>query len=180
MRKIAHKLLNHQIDPSAETLIIGTFNPNIEKNDADFFYGRSKNYLWTLLPIALGASSLKGKTKLEKIEFIQKYKIDFIDLISEIVIQDDEKLDYTDTLLDGKVSKWANVIEAISKLKHLKRIGFTRRTFTGVPNIREQIKKIKNHAEEQGITFKFFTTPARFYNQQKQEEWDQFFMPKDE
>jgi len=180
MRRIEHKFIDHQIDLSAETLIIGTFNPNIEKNDADFFYGRSKNYLWTLLPVALGASNLKEKTKLEKVEFIQKHKIDFIDLISEIMIRDDEKLNYTDTLLDGKVSKWTDVIEVISKLKHLKRIGFTRRTFAGVPNIQEQIEKIKSYAEQRGIFFQFFTTPARFYNQLKQEEWNLFLMPRDE
>ena len=38
MRKIAHKLLNHQIDPSAETLIIGTFNPPILKKTTLIFF----------------------------------------------------------------------------------------------------------------------------------------------
>ena len=175
MTKIKHRFINHQIDPNTETLIIGTFNPDIQENPAEFFYGRNKNYLWTLLPTAFEESNLKGKTKLEKIAFIKKHKIDFIDLISEIEVQDNEKLNYTDTLIDGKVSEWTKIIEAISKLQHLKRIGFTRRTFARVPNIQQQIEEVKQHADEKGILFQFLTTPARFYNQQKQEEWGHFF-----
>lgn len=175
MIRIKHKFISHQIDPNTETLIIGTFNPDIEVNKAEFFYGRSKNYLWTLLPIALGDDNLKEKTKPEKIAFIKKHKIDFIDLISEIKVQDNEKLNYTDTLIDGKVIEWTKIIEEISKLQHLKRIGFTRRTFARVPNIQQKIEVIKQHAEQNGILFQFLTTPARFYNQQKQEEWSLFF-----
>lgn len=176
MSKIKHKFIDHQIDPNTETLIIGTFNPDIEGNKAEFFYGRSRNYLWTLIPTALGNNSLKGKTRSEKVEFIKKHKIDFIDLISEIEVHDNETLNYTDTLIDGKTNEWNKVIEAISKLKHLKRIGFTRRTFAGVPNIKKKIEEIKNHAEQRGIVFQFLTTPARFYNERKQEEWKQFLI----
>ncbi len=175
MIRIKHKFIDHQIDPNTETLIIGTFNPDIEGNKAEFFYGRSKNYLWTLLPTAFEESNLKGKTKTEKIAFIKKHKIDFIDLISEIEVQDDEKLNYTDTLIDGKVTEWTEVIEEISKLQHLNRIGFTRRTFSGIPNIKQQIEEVKKYADQNGILFQFLTTPARFYNQQKQEEWSLFF-----
>lgn len=175
MTKIKHRFLHHQINPSTETLIIGTFNPDIRENPAEFFYGRNKNYLWTLLPTAFEESNLKGKTKPEKIAFIKKHKIDFIDLISEIELQDNEKLNYTDTLIDGKVTEWTKIIEAISKLQYLKRIGFTRRTFARVPNIQQKIEEVKQHADQEGIIFRFLTTPARFYNQQKQEEWDHFF-----
>jgi G:T/U-mismatch repair DNA glycosylase len=175
MTRIKHKFIDHQIDPNTETLIIGTFNPEIEGNKAEFFYGRSKNYLWTLVPIALGYDNLKGNTKHEKIAFIKKHKIDFIDLISEIEVQDNEKLNYTDTLIDGKVTEWTKIIEEISNLKHLKRIGFTRRTFSSVPNIQQKIGEVIQHADRKGIIFRFLTTPARFYNQQKQEEWSHFF-----
>lgn len=175
MTKIKHRFINHQINPSTETLIIGTFNPDIRENPAEFFYGRNKNYLWTLLPTAFEESNLKGKRKPEKIAFIKKHKIDFIDLISEIEVQDNEKLNYTDTLIDGKVTEWTKIIEAISKLQHLKRIGFTRRTFARVPNIKQQLEEVKKHADQNGILFRFLTTPARFYNQQKQEEWSHFF-----
>lgn len=174
MTKIKHRFIHHQIAPDTETLIIGTFNPDIRENPAEFFYSRSKNYLWTLVPIALGDDNLKGKTKPEKIAFIKKHKIDFIDLISEIEVQDNEKLNYTDTLIDGKVTKWAKIKEEISKLQHLKRIGFTRRTFAKVPNIQKKIEEVKHHADQKGIIFQFLTTPARFYNQRKQEEWDLF------
>lgn len=175
MIRIKHKFIDHQIDPNTETLIIGTFNPDIEVNKAEFFYGRSKNYLWTLLPTAFEESNLKGNDRSIKEAFIRKCKIDFIDLIAEIEVQDNEKLNYTDTLIDGKVIEWTKIIEEISKLQHLKRIGFTRRTFARVPNIQQKIEEVKQHAEKNGILFQFLTTPARFYNQQKQEEWSLFF-----
>mgnify|MGYP000203195880 CR=1 FL=1 len=54
MKTIKHKFLDHNINPKAEMLFLGTFNPETENNDADFFYGRSRNYLWKLLPLAIG------------------------------------------------------------------------------------------------------------------------------
>ncbi len=40
MTKITHRFRNHVIDPETETLIIGTFNPEVESTDAEFFYER--------------------------------------------------------------------------------------------------------------------------------------------
>jgi hypothetical protein len=87
MIKIPHRFLDHQIDPETETLIIGTFNPETANNEAEFFYGRSRNYLWRLLPLAFGEKNLKEHTKQEKLEFIKKHHIDFIDLIEEIEVE---------------------------------------------------------------------------------------------
>ncbi len=44
MSTIKHRFLDHQINPETEILILGTFNPETEKNEADFFYGRNRNY----------------------------------------------------------------------------------------------------------------------------------------
>lgn len=51
---IGHKFIDHQLNPNTMVLIVGTFNPNVNNNEADFFYGRNRNYLWRLLPIAFG------------------------------------------------------------------------------------------------------------------------------
>lgn len=59
MITVQHRFLDHQINPDTETLIIGTFNPDAADNNADFFYGRSRNYLWRLLPLAYGETDLK-------------------------------------------------------------------------------------------------------------------------
>ncbi len=78
---IEHKFLNHKINSQTKILIVGTFNPNAKNNSADFFYGRSRNYLWRILSVAYNNKDLKEASKHKKIEFINKHKIDFADLI---------------------------------------------------------------------------------------------------
>jgi len=74
MKRIKHRFINHTINPKTEILIIGTFNPDTEENIADFFYGRSRNFLWTLLATAYNEASLKGQPRDEKLKFIEKIK----------------------------------------------------------------------------------------------------------
>lgn len=173
MAVIKHRFLDHQIDPKTEKLIIGTFNPETEKNDADFFYGRSRNFLWKLLPTAFEEESLKGKPKAEKIDFIRKHKIDFIDLILEVEV--DEVSNYKDYYLDKKVSEWRNILTEIKKLSNLKRVCFTRISFSDIPNMKSKIEKIRSSCEERKIKFQYLPTPARFYRADKQEIWSNFF-----
>jgi G:T/U-mismatch repair DNA glycosylase len=66
MIPIAHKFVNKKIDPDTEILIIGTFNPDTAGNEADFFYGRQRNFLWTLLPYAFGEANLKNASRNDK------------------------------------------------------------------------------------------------------------------
>ena len=62
MTKIKHRFVDHKIDVNTEILVVGTFNPETPENIADFFYGRQRNFLWTLMPTAFGENSLKGKS----------------------------------------------------------------------------------------------------------------------
>lgn len=173
MTKIRHRFLTHEINPKTETLIIGTFNPDTKENIADFFYGRQRNYLWKLIPTAFGELSLKDKVKDEKLKFIEKHKLDFIDLISEVEV--DEVANYDDSYLDNRVTKWRNVISEIEKLPNLKKVCLTRKSFGDTPNMKTKIDEIKSHCENKKIPFQFLATPARFYNQIKQTEWSNFF-----
>jgi G:T/U-mismatch repair DNA glycosylase len=178
MKTIKHKFLNHKINPITEILIIGTFNPDTPGNGADFFYGRGRNFLWKLLPLAFNEPDLKGANKEEKINFIGNYKIDLIDLISEIEVEDGQETNYNDAYIDSKVVDWRDVISEIDKLPNLKRVCFTRKTLSGVPNMRGRIVVIQEHCSKKGVFFKALTTPARFYSQDKQKEWSDFFQNK--
>jgi len=173
MAIVKHRFLTHSINPNTETLVIGTFNPDTPENIADFFYGRQRNYLWALIPKAFGDASLKGKSKEEKLAYIKERKIDFIDLIASVNV--DEESNYDDDYLDGKIAAWRNVMDEIEKLKNLKRVCFSRKTFAGIPNMKERIELIRSYCESWGIAFSYLTTPARFYNDQKQTEWSTFF-----
>jgi len=176
MITVQHKFLAHQINPATETLLIGTFNPDAVDNNAEFFYGRSRNYLWQLLPSAFGETDLKGESKQEKIQFIGKYKIDLIDLIEEIQVDSGQEANYDDSYIDSKVIRWRNVMEVIDNLSNLKRVCFTRKTFLDIPHMKSQIDSIKKQCDDKGISFKALITPARFYNINKQSEWTDFLL----
>jgi len=171
MKVIKHRFLDHKINPETEILILGTFNPDTEKNEADFFYGRSHNYLWRLLPVAFNKPDLKKASKQEKISFIEQMKIDFVDLIEEIQVKEGDEANYDDAFIDNKVIKWQNIITKIEQLNNLKKILLTRKTDSDIPNMRKQIKIIKDYCNEHNIKFDVLPTPARFYNKKKQENW---------
>ncbi|RZK26430.1 MAG: hypothetical protein EOO43_02865 [Flavobacterium sp.] len=173
MTTIHHRFQNHNINTNTETLIVGTFNPDTPENIADFFYGRSRNYLWTLLPASFQMPSLKGKEKTDKLEFISKSNVDFIDLIASVEV--DKPDNYDDRYLDGRVSEWRNVISVMKKLPMLKQVCFTRKTLADIPKMKERIEGIKTYCEESNIRFQYLPTPARFYNDAKQTEWSNFF-----
>ena len=175
MTIVNHKFLNHTINPNTETLIIGSFNPEAEGNNVDFFYGRSRNFLWRLLPTALGLDSLKGALKENKLSFIETHKVDFIDLIKSANVEDGEEANYLDNYIDSKVEEWSDVLSEIKALKNLKRVCFTRKTFGRVPNMEKKIQEIQKYCDSSNIHFQCMSTPARTYNKEKQEEWTQFF-----
>ncbi len=174
---IKHLTRTHKINPLTEILIIGTFNPDTKENPTDFFYGRSRNFLWKLLPTAFKQETLKGKTKAEKQQFINLYKIDFTDLIAEVDVT--EAANYNDAYLDNKVVKWTNVIKQISSLPHLKKVCLTRKSFADIPNMKIKIKEISSYCADNNIPFHPLSTPSRFYGEAKQKEWNSFFNPED-
>jgi len=176
VKNIKHRFLDHQIDPKTETLIIGTFNPETVDNKAEFFYGRSRNYLWKLLPVAFDEESLKNKSKAEKLDFIRKYNIDFIDLISSVNVE--EVANYKDDYLDKSKPEFREVKAEIEKLPNLKRVCFTRKSFSDIPKMKVKIEEIEVLCEKKNINFKYLTTPARYYRDDKQQEWTTFFNPK--
>jgi hypothetical protein len=83
--------------------------------------------------------------------------------------------DYSDRYIDGKVTRWRDVIQEINRLAVLQQVCFTRKTFFGIPQIRKRIQAIQAHCDSKSIIFKYLTTPARCYNQANQAEWNEFF-----
>jgi G:T/U-mismatch repair DNA glycosylase len=174
---VKHKFLNHKINPETETLIIGTFNPDAKSNESThFFYSSGRNNLWVLLPEAFGEASLKNVGKDEKLKFLQRRKIDFIDIISAVQIERGKGGVRDDRYIDNKVLNWReDLIPEIDKLPHLQRVGFTRKTFSGIPNIKQYIEEIaRTLKKSRSIELKYLVSPARFYNKKKQDVWTDF------
>ena len=100
-----------------------------------------------------------------------KYRIDFIDLIQSVNVPEQEATNVNDKYIDGRVEAWNDVIALIDSLKKLKAVYFTRKTFSGIPNMAARVKAIQNHCDQNGIRFCLLETPARFANAAKQQMW---------
>jgi G:T/U-mismatch repair DNA glycosylase len=174
MPRIRHKFQHHAIYPDTETLIVGTFNPDAANNYAQFFYGRTQNFLWRLLPAAFGAADLKGASVTAKHQFMVQHKVDFIDLISEVDIEAGQETNYLDSYLDGRITECRAVMLEMEKLKSLKRVCLTRKTLTDIPVMSQQIERLRLYCQKRGILFAMLPTPARMYTEEKQAVWTRF------
>ncbi len=102
-----------------EVLIIGTFNPD-DGNEAEFFYGRNRNYLWRIFEnFSNNNNALNGPNHgIPQIghifELCTKFKLSFADLITETEV---ELNDYSDTLLNRECNRGQiqNNVEEIVK-----------------------------------------------------------------
>lgn len=173
MKIITHKFLDKYSIVGKKILIIGTFNPSVECNKAEFFYGRARNYFWTLLPVAFHEEDLKSKTVQDKIDFLNKYDIELTDLIHSVEMNKEDICNYSDEKLQA-VKKWNvdNILNILKKGK-VERVYFTRKTFSNIANIKVQIEKIQQYCNEKNIDFTYLSTPSRppkYRN--KQQEWN--------
>ncbi len=74
-----------KLDFEPTTLIVGTFNPAIEGNEAEWFYGRTaNNYFWEVLPKLYNEQSLIGASPKEWKQFCNRNRIAITDLITSI------------------------------------------------------------------------------------------------
>lgn len=141
-----------------------------------FFYSTGRNYLWKLLTRAYEHNDLSNKSIEEKKKFMLVKKIDFIDLISEVSVDDAKKGSRSDKYIDDKVTVWRNVLKEIDKLKYIKKVCFSRKTLKDIPEISKHIKEIEMFCVNNKISFKYLKTPARFYSNEKQILWSDFLI----
>ncbi len=176
MKKIIrHRFEDYEISPDTEILIVGTFNPETPDNDADFFYGRDRNFLWRLLPTAFQYDDLKRAVRKYKQDFIAAKKVDFVDLIKAVEVDEGKEAEYADAYIDKSVLEWTDIIAKIEKLKRLKKVVVTRKTFSDVPNIKLRVDEIFDFCSKHSLEFQCLPTPARFYSQNKQQIWTKAF-----
>jgi len=174
MKEINHKFSGHKIQNDTEILIIGTFNPDVKGNTAEFFYDRSRNYLWKILPLCFGYEDLKKRTVEEKSHFINEVKIDFVDLIESVLAESGQEDNVDDKYIDSRISSCNDIISLIDNHKTIRKVAFTRMSFGGIPNIKKRISEIQAFCESHGIQFQCLVTPARFYSEAKLLEWKKF------
>jgi len=170
MPEVVHKFKHILPDAATEILILGIFVPEGEA-DTDFFYGRSRNYLWHLLPICWKGGSLKDAALSEKLNFMQKHKVGFADLIDALEVPEGEEINTEDTFIDEHVLRWNDIVSLIDSLPALKSVYFTRKTFNGIPNLKVQLTAVAAHCRQRGIRMCKLETPARHFSEEKQQQW---------
>lgn len=172
---LKHKFVDLYPLQGKKIVIIGTFNPDVPCNKAQFFYGRVQSHFWTLLPKVFNKESLKGDVQKQK-EFLELYDIELSDLILSVELNEEDICSYgDDKLTNVRLYNTDNIIKSLAKGK-TKEVYFTRKTFyKSVENIKKEIYKIKEYCEQNSIKFRFLPTPARFYNEKKLEEWRECF-----
>ena len=122
------------------------------------------------MPEVYGENSLKYESTAKKKSFIEKYNIDFTDLIASVT-HEDEMQDYSDIYLEQQNLEWNNTEQLINSLENLKLVLFTRKTFGGVPKLKGRFHSIHQTCQQLNITSRFVVTPARSYSNKKLREW---------
>lgn len=166
---------------SVEFLFIGTFNPiwDVKKkgDNPDYFYSRSANQFWCILPHTLDKNCLIDKSKMEKEQFCIDNKIGLTDLIYSIndvneydpsnsflkkgfKDEDFEKKEGDNYTLDITffTQELKKYIEQNNKT--LKAVFLTRKTKTGIPRIWQQWLSIKMHCDKYQITTGELSSPS--------------------
>ncbi|MBP9689335.1 MAG: hypothetical protein KBE91_06970 [Bacteroidia bacterium] len=167
---LTNKFVSHQVNPQTEILILGTFTHNHD-HSGDFFFGRPRNFLWHLLPICFKQLPLKDSPLADKKAFMQKYKIDFMDVIETLEVEDGEEELLEEDFIDLTAKAFFDLIKLVDTLPNLKAVYFTRKTFNGMPNIKSEVTKLAKHCNDKNIRICKLDTPARHFSEEKQRQW---------
>lgn len=171
-----------------DTLIIGTFNPEEKfhpKNTAKYFYGRTRNYLWKILPKFCGLSSIPHNDVSGQISFLKDNRIGLTDLlisINDADLKNTQHLNRIETVLDSEIETFKSftwntefIIEFI-KARQVKAIYFTKLGVRNAGNLRVdtfefQMRLIEGYCERNGIRcHRLFTPSANGLGQGKPKE----------
>ncbi len=159
---------------TARIFILGTFNPKTH-DGSDFYYGRPRNFFWRIISAIFGVEDLRSADKETKIRFLMKHGIYILDIINSVNVENGQENNVEDSYIDTRVLEWNNICEKIINNPNLKKICFTRKTFNNIGNIENQIQIIENCANQREISFKNLISPARYCNDNKINEWRNFF-----
>lgn len=168
------KLRNIDFEP--ETLLVGTFNPEVEGNKAEWYYGRFDNNFWDVLPRLYGSKSMRCSTPNEWKGFCKEHKIAITDLICSIEDADMNKKEnvaklktFSDKLIanDFKNFEFNKVDNLLSNHKTIKNVYLTR----GISDTfwKNLWKPIEKYSNENDLHEARLITPSgyAFYQQAK-------------
>jgi len=172
-----HRFYNKLI-PALEDLkyiFIGKFNPSWDSgdNNAEYFYGRSTNNFWCIMPHAFGDPCLINETVKNWENYCKIKKICITDLIKEISnVSENKKEDkdlitkgYSDSNLDKcdlifNINEINNLITNNSNT--LEGVFFTSKSKSGILNIWSKWQEVKEHCKSNNIYTNELVTPSPY------------------
>ena len=175
-----HKFQNYlkleRIDFEPSTLIVGTFNPSVEGNKAEWFYGRKENNFWDVLPKIYGENSIRGATPADWKAFCKRHKIAITDLISciedadlSIPLDIKQLKTYLDKTIAEKYEKHSDVeiVDLLISNPTIKNVYLTRAAKEKFWKTRWT--KVEQYAQNNKLHEQKLITPSRyaFYQQSK-------------
>ncbi len=134
--KFQNELNLELIDYEPTTLIVGTFEPALPINTAEWFYGRTdRNCFWNILPRIYGEASLSEAAPSDWKQFCRNKQIAFTDAIS--VIDDAEPGNPEHVKILASFSDQAivhhfddfgfnNIVQLLRKIPGIRNVYFTR------------------------------------------------------
>ncbi|MCH7400070.1 hypothetical protein MM236_18895 [Belliella sp. DSM 107340] len=172
--KFKEYLTLDKLDFEPNTLIVGTFNPDIEGNAAEWFYGRAENNFWDVLPRLYGAESMRHANPIEWKAFCSSNKIAITDLIQRI---DDADLNnkthlaklktYSDKSIATSFQdhSYVDLVKLLKNRPTIKHIYLTRGI--GETFWRRAWRPVQNYARENNLLVQNLITPSgyAFYQQ---------------
>ncbi len=182
-----HRFLD-QLNPNwdIEHLFIGTFNPSWNYNNAeqaDYFYGRSRNYFWMLLPRIFGGENLKNETIGTKIEYLKNNNIGVTDIITSVINANENNeidrnnltVNFNDNVLNNYIlefntNKIINLID--NNINSIRGVYLTRSTLNGINQIAHNWNEIVEYCHLNNIHSERLLTPARNFSERKVIDWN--------
>lgn len=154
---VEHRFIKELIpkEEQLKFLFVGTFNPEIEGNDAKYFYGRETNYFWCILPHAFEEHCLIDKDVDDWRKFCSSKNIGITDLIESLENAEPKDFDAVKSYSDIELEKFKlnfitdEIIEVINaNRKTLKGIFFTRSSNQQINKIWGEWEKIVLHCDK--------------------------------
>lgn len=158
-----------KLDFTPTTLIVGTFNPDIAENKAEWFYGRYENNFWAVLPRLYGENSMRNSNPSNWKAFCKRHKIAITDLISCIEDADERNPEhiallksYSDRSIAQKFEQHTpvKIDELLKTNPSIKNVYLTRDI--GDTFWKKLWKPVEQYAKKTGINENKLLTPSGY------------------
>lgn len=89
---------------NSKTLVLGSFNPNNQGNNTDFYYGRCSNFFWKVIADIEGKNEQYYCNNIQnKFEAMEKHSFCFLDIIDSIEISSKSSANIIQDFVQNKI-----------------------------------------------------------------------------